>query len=110
MGFLLSELILSFILGIIIGKVLNLILSIETYNLLKAGLIILVGYSVYVFSFFVKEKTGEFLTHEILLEPLLICIIGSFYITNYSKNRIEFIELLHTISPTIYIVFFTLEF
>ena len=33
---------------------------------------------------------------------------NSFYITNYSKNRIEFIELLHTISPTIYVVFFTL--
>ena len=108
LGFLFSELILSFILGILIGKVLNLILSVEIFNLLKGGLIILVGYSVYVFSFFVKEKTGEFLTHEILLEPLLICIIGSFYITNYSKNRIEFIELLHTISPTIYVVFFTL--
>ena len=108
LGFLFSELILSFILGILIGKVLNLILSVEIFNLLKGGLIILVGYGVYVLSFFVKEKTGEFLTHEILLEPLLICIIGSFYITNYSKNRIEFIELLHTISPTIYVVFFTL--
>ena len=47
-------------------------------------------------------------TNFLILEPLLICIIGSFYITNYSKNRIEFIELLHTISPTIYVVFFTL--
>ena len=32
LGFLFSELILSFILGILIGKVLNLILSVETFN------------------------------------------------------------------------------
>ena len=106
--FLFIELILSFITGILVGRILNLILSLETYNLLKGIFTLVIGYGVYVFSFFVKEKTGQFFTHEILLEPLLICIIGSFYITNYSKNRIEFIELLHIISPTIYIVFFTL--
>ena len=102
------EIVLSFILGLVVGKTLNGILSFQLNDSIKGLFILVMGYGVYVFSFFVKEKTGNFFVHEILLEPLLICIIGSFYITNFSKNRIEFVELLHIISPTIYIIFFIL--
>ena len=70
--------------------------------------IIVLGYGAYVLAAFVKDHTESFFNHEIILEPLLICIIASFYVTNYTKNRIEFIELLEKISPTIYIIFFTL--
>jgi Trk K+ transport system NAD-binding subunit len=71
-------------------------------------IIILLGYGVYLFAAFVKANTANIFGHEVILEPLLICIIGSFFITNYSKNRIEFVELLNNISPTIFIIFFTL--
>jgi len=63
---------------------------------------------MYLFAAFVKENTENIFNHEIILEPLLICIIGSFYVTNYTKNRIEFVELLEEISPIIYIIFFIL--
>lgn len=102
------ELILSFGLGILLGKILQFPLSLKINNYIKGLVVILLGYSIYLFAAFIKANTETIFHHEIILEPLLICIIGSFYITNYSKNRIEFIELLKNISPTIYIIFFTL--
>ena len=74
----------------------------------KGILVILIGYSVYLFSYYIKIKSLELFHHEFVLEPLLICIIASFYLTNYSKHRIEFSEVLDEISPLIYIIFFTL--
>jgi Trk K+ transport system NAD-binding subunit/Kef-type K+ transport system membrane component KefB len=106
--FLLLELFLSFGFGIILGKILQAPLSLKFNKHIKGLFIIILGYGAYLFAAFVKENTHAFFNHEIVLEPLLICIIASFYITNYTKNRIEFIELLEEISPTIYIIFFTL--
>lgn len=106
--FLLLELILSFGLGILLGKILQIPLSLKINTHVKAVIITLLGFGVYLFAAFIKGNTEAIFHHEIVLEPLLICIIGSFYITNYSNNRIEFVELLEEISPIIYIVFFTL--
>ncbi len=106
--FLVIELLLSFGLGIVLGKILQAPLSLKFSKHIKGLFIILLGYGAYVLAAFVKDHTFAFFNHEIILEPLLICIIASFYITNYTKNRIEFIELLEDISPTIYIIFFTL--
>ena len=106
--FLSLELILSFGLGILLGKFLQIPLSTKMNAHIKAILVTLLGASMYLLASFLKTITFDAFHHEVVLEPLLICIIGSFYITNYSKNRVEFIELLENISPTIYIIFFTL--
>ena len=105
---LLIELVLSFGLGLLLGKILQIPLTLKINRHIKGVVIILLGYGVYLFSSFIKVNTEIIFNHEVVLEPLLICIIGSFFITNYSKNRIEFVELLNDISPTIYIIFFTL--
>lgn len=102
------ELIVSFGLGYLLGKILQIPFLTKADKLLKGIAIILIGYSVYLFSHFVKVKTLEIFHHEFALEPLLICIIGSFMLTNYSKHRIEFSKTLKEISPVIYIIFFTL--
>jgi len=105
---LLLELIISFCLGYTVGKILEIPFSIKVNSKIKALSIILIGYGVYVFSHFVKINSLNWIHHEIILEPLLIAIIGGFVLTNYSKHRIEFRDLLEKISPTIYIIFFTL--
>jgi Trk K+ transport system NAD-binding subunit/Kef-type K+ transport system membrane component KefB len=102
------ELLLSFGLGIIVGKIIQFPISLKINQYVKGIIIIFIGFSVYLFAAFVKANTESIFGHEITLEPLLMCIIGSFVVTNYSKNRIEFVELLEEISPIIYIVFFTL--
>ncbi len=102
------ELIISFSIGYLIGKVLEVPFLLNTNSKIKGFAIILIGYSVYIFSHFIKANSVIWLQHEVILEPLLMTIIGSFVLTNYSKHRIEFREILEEISPTIYIIFFTL--
>lgn len=108
LGILFLELISSFAIGYLLGKLLQVPFNYKIPHSLKAFLIVIIGYGVYIFAYYVKLETSIYLHHEFVLEPLLICIIGSFVLTNYSKHRIEFSELLHEISPFIYIVFFTL--
>lgn len=105
---LLFELLVSFGLGYLLGKILQFSFIDIFSNKFKAALIVIIGFGVYLFADFVKLKSGEYFHHEFIVEPLLICIIGSFVITNYSRHRVEFSELLEKISPTIYIIFFTL--
>ncbi len=108
LGILGLELLSSFSLGYLLGKVLQLPFSFKMHKRLKEVLIIGLGYGVYLLAHIIKEQSAANLGHEFVIEPLLICIIGSFVLTNYSTNRIEFSELLEDISPMIYIIFFTL--
>ncbi len=45
---------------------------------------------------------------EIFLEPLLICMVAGFVVTNFSSRRTELQPLLDLVGPTVYIIFFTL--
>ncbi len=105
---LLFELLFSFGLGYLTGKILQIPFALKAKPQLKSILILIIGYGIYIFTDFVKFKSVVWFHHEIILEPLLIAIIGGFVLTNYSKHRIEFSELLHKIGPLIYIIFFTL--
>ena len=105
---LILELIASFCLGYLVGKILAIPFFLSANSKVKGLAILLIGYSVYLFSHYIKLNSVVWFHHEIILEPLLISIIGSFVLTNYSKHRIEFREILEEISPTIYIIFFTL--
>ncbi|MFY0591503.1 cation:proton antiporter [Roseivirga sp.] len=105
---LLAELAASFGLGYVVGRLLILTLSIRVNAYMKMALILVVGYAVYLFYYFVKHYTEDHFGFEFHIEPLLICIIGSFIVTNYSRFRHEFIKLLEEMGPIIYICFFTL--
>ncbi len=105
---LIFELLASFGLGYVIGKVLQFPFLTKADIKLKGISVLIIGYGTYLLAHYVQLKTLELFHHEFVLEPLLICIIGSFVLTNYSKHRIEFSEALEEISPIIYIIFFTL--
>jgi len=102
------ELIASIGLGLAFGKFLALPFLTKADKQLKGIAIILIGYGIYLFSYLITLEVYQFLHIEFALEPLLICIIASFSLTNYSKHRIEFSKTLKEISPLIYIIFFTL--
>lgn len=106
--FLFIELLVSFGLGFLLGKLLSISLTEKISEKLKIVFILLFGFGIYLFADLIKHYSVKIIHHEFIIEPLLICIIGSFYVTNYSKHKIEFAELLEKISPTIYIIFFTL--
>ena len=53
---------------------------------LKVSILIALGYSVYLFANWLGDYTADpqVLGHKFYVEPLLICILGSYYVTNYS--------------------------
>ena len=105
---LILELGLSFLFGYLLGKLIHLLLSFSISSQIKAGLLLLLGYGVFVLAHTVQEQSGHLLGVEVFFEPLLICIIGSYYVTNHSKFRPEFQFIIHRLGPYIYMAFFTL--
>lgn len=102
------ELLISISFGYFFGKILQIPFILKSNPRIKSALILAIGYSIYLFTNFIKSNSLIWFKHQVVLEPLLIAIIAGFVLTNYSKHRIEFSELLHKIGPSIYIIFFTL--
>jgi len=102
------ELIASFGLGYILAKILEGILVFGRYYWVKIGLILATGFGVFVFAHFLRTYSKTYWGIDIYLEPLLICIIGSFILTNFSNYRLEFLKIIHEAGTPIYVLFFTL--
>ncbi|MFY0626506.1 MAG: cation:proton antiporter [Reichenbachiella sp.] len=102
-----GELIISFGIGYLIGKMLEVILSFAIPSPYKAGLIVLLGYSAYYLNGILLHISSDW-DHSIRIEPLIICIISSLYVTNYTKHKPEFLNILHDTGPMVYAAFFTL--
>lgn len=94
--------------GFLLGKLLKLILLIRIQQNIKTILIILLGYLVYVLSHQIELITHQTWGYKLVLEPLLICIIGSFYVTNYTQYRPEFQKILTETGTYVFVAFFTL--
>jgi len=105
---LLLELALALTIGYLLGKLISLILSVKMRIFLKTVLILSLGYGIFVFAHYLYELSSEYLKIEIHVEPLLISIIASFSVTNYSKYRMEFRKILEDTGPAVYVAFFTL--
>lgn len=105
---LLCELAASIGLGVFIGKFIHYILDIKLSEKIKAGLILLLGYGVFVGAHYLKSYSAHNLSFEIFLEPLLLCMVAGFYVANYTEHRKEFLQILHDVAPPIYVAFFTL--
>ena len=102
------ELMAAFALGFLLGKLLSLITSLRIQVNFKTALILFSGFSVYPLAHFIRDFSERVLGFEILLEPLLICIIASFVVINFSPDRIEFNKILNDTGTMIYVLFFTL--
>lgn len=107
-GLLLLELLISILLGSIVARLLRRILALHVKQRVKTGLVLLLGYLVFAGTLFIRHHSHDLLGFELFLEPLLIAMIGSFFITNYTVYRDEFLKILTDVAPAIYIIFFTL--
>ncbi len=110
-GFLLllfTEMLVSLLLGVALGSIIKIILSLSIRRVLKTGMVLLSGYGVFVLSAAVRSISYQHLPFELLIEPLLVCMIGSFMTTNYSHYRAELRKTLHDVGPPIYVAFFTM--
>ncbi|CAD5271545.1 Potassium transporter TrkA [Imperialibacter sp. EC-SDR9] len=102
------ELIVSFGGGFLVGKGLEAALKLKIKHLVKTVLILALGYLVYLLSHHILAWSEELSGHGLYLEPLLICLVGSFYVANYSNYRPEFLKILHEVGTPVYVAFFTL--
>jgi len=107
-GQVVAELLVAFGMGFLVWFLLKLILSIKGAASLKIILLLATGLLVYLFSHFTEDYSGRFLGLELHIEPLLICIIGSFLVTNYSVYRNDLVKLVKEAGPYVYVIFFTL--
>lgn len=93
--------------GLIVGKMLEAIMLIKIPEIVRIALVVLVGYAVFASSHWLTELTST-MALEIHIEPLLVALIGGFYMTNFTNLRNPFEHLLQGISPLVYVAFFTL--
>lgn len=103
-----AELAAAFGMGFMIWLLLRLILSIKGAMQVKTVLVLLVGLLVYLFTRVIGSHSSLYPGQELHIEPLLICIIGSFLVTNYSVYRNDFMRIMKETGPYVYIIFFTL--
>ena len=95
-------------LALVIYWLLDTILKTNLEETVKSIIILAVGFGVFLFSTWLRDWTHEMMPFEILVEPLLVCMVASFLVNNRSPRRKEFIQILHDLGPFIYIAFFTL--
>ncbi len=106
---LLSEMTLSFVVGYYVyGQLLRVLLSMKFQRRYKIILVLLLGYSAYWGHDEIRYYSAEWFNFSFTLEPLLICILASFYVTNRTKHRAEIIKLLQEAGLPVYVCFFTL--
>lgn len=105
---LLIELTLAGALGYLFSQILRVIIAVRLAEYLKIALVLFTGFAVFVLSTSIRSYSHEFLPFEVLVEPLLVCLVASFTLNNFSPHRKEFGQILHRVGPYVYIVFFTL--
>ena len=94
--------------GYLIGRILQRMLSSRINHSVKIAGILLTGYAVFVISAGIRHFTHDRLPFEVFVEPLLVCMVGSFWLINRTAARDEFLKMLHEVGPLVYIAFFTL--
>lgn len=108
LSFLLFEIVLDVAFGLAVGWMLGLCLSLRLHARYKSALVLLVGYSVFALSFFLREVHLGSLPVSVFSEPLLICMVAGFTVTNYTRYRAEFRKTVEEIAPAVFVLFFTL--
>jgi len=98
----------SLLLGYALYLILKLILQLKVSTALKSVFILLVGWGVYFISSGLRNVAHQRFEYDFYTEPLLICIIASLLITNYSPYRREFQKVISDTVPIVYVAFFTL--
>lgn len=104
----LGEVALSVLVGLTLGLVLDRILALKLPGGVQMIGLLGAGFGIYQLSAFVRSWTHENLPVEVLLEPLLICMVGGFWVANYSSRSFDARKLVEEIGPGVYVAFFTL--
>lgn len=107
-GVLLLDLVLAGVAGYALGRGLGWVLAQGMPPLATAAVVMAAGYAVYEVASFVEAWTLTNLPFSIYVSPLLLTLVAGFTVTNATDQRAAFEDVLHRISPAVYVAFFTL--
>lgn len=102
------DLVAAFVTGIVVGMLLERILAARTRYWLKVGAVLILGMMIFAGGYELTDVIKERVGLEVHFEPLLVAMLGGFYVTNFSTQREQFDKVLHDIGPSVYVAFFTL--
>lgn len=102
------ELLITVLFGFLFSKILTALLALPIANYIKIVALLFCGFGVYKLSYLLESFGSSYLGLDMLIEPLLVCIIASFLVTNYSRYRDDLNVLIRQIGPAVYAAFFTL--
>lgn len=105
--FLFFEIVLDILLGVAIGGLLRIFMRLRV-QWVKDVLILGIGYGVFALSIELRDVHLGVLPVGIFSEPLLICLVSGFYLTNFTRYKSEFQSRIEALAPAIFIIFFTL--
>jgi Trk K+ transport system NAD-binding subunit len=104
----LGEIVIAAATGYLVGKAIPLIFrAVGSWNV-RALAVLSLGWGIFHGARELRHFTGEHGPFEIYLEPLLICMVAGFVVTNLTGFRNDFHRVLNQTSPAIYVLFFTL--
>ncbi len=105
---LLLELFLIITIAFILHLLLKLWLRFIKNQIILSAFILASGYMAFLLASYIRHNSSNLIGIELFLEPLLICMIASFLVTNFSNYRKEYSKMLHITGPGVYLIFFTL--
>lgn len=103
-----GEVTASVLVGVALGLILDRILALRLPDGVKMVALLGCGFGVYQLSGAVRSWAHANWPFEVLLEPLLISMVGGFWVTNFSSRRLDLQRLLQLLGPGVYVAFFTL--
>jgi Kef-type K+ transport system membrane component KefB len=109
LGVVLSMIIVSMILGILVGGFFMLLMQTSRFHLARF-IVFPAGFLIFLGAAFFSEAVAKSVDSslQVVLEPLLMCIVGGFVCVNFSKYHHRFIDCLDVSAPYIMLPFFTL--
>ncbi|QPC82186.1 cation:proton antiporter [Phototrophicus methaneseepsis] len=105
---LIADIAIALVSGYLVGRVIGLVMSLSASNVIKALLLLVIGFIIFELGYSVPEWSYETFGFKIKIEPLLIAMVAGFTVTNFTRYRQPFEDLLHEISPYVYVAFFAL--
>lgn len=102
-----AELLTSIGLGFLMSRILKFILSRHFAIQYKSLIVLAAGFASYLLYYWLNDWTKGQFGHAFHVEPLLICILGSFLLSNFTIYRQEFSTIIHRLSKNVYAIFFT---
>lgn len=102
------DIVIALVAGYLIGRGIGLLLSTPLDSKLKISSLLLIGFLLFESANYVPTWVYDAVGIKIKIEPLLMTMVAGFTVTNFTRYRQQFEDLLHKISPWVYVAFFTL--